>query len=562
MGGAPQGSGVPEPETAPAPEAAPVPAADPTLDPAPDLSAAPDMSAAPDPVAAPASGATPALDADVIVVGAGIAGLTAAALLAHAGLQVILLEAHRQSGGCAGTFRRGADVFDVGATQVAGLEPGGIHERLFRHLGEAPPAAEPLNPGCVVDLADGREPVRIWRDPARWRLERQRQFPGTEPFWQACALLHRSSWAFAGRQPVLPARSLADWRRLLAALGPGSLASGLLVGASMADLQRLCGASHGESGQRLRRFLDLQLRLYSQQPAARTAALYGATVLQMAQSPLGLWHPLGSMQSLSSALERALERHAGRLQLGHCLQALRPPSRRGGAWSLEVRQRGQQQTLRAREVVLTLPPQTLEPLLGEHLPEAYRRRLHSFEDPSGALVFYGALRRERLPADCPPHLQLDWHDPGSLFVSVSREGDGRAPQGEATVIASVFTPARPWFELERQAYAARKREALAGIQAGLERLLGVVGGDWAWSELATPRGWARWTGRPYGFVGGLGQAPWNFGPFGLASRTPLEGLWLGGDGIHPGEGTAGVSQSALMLCQQLLGDRGIALRLA
>jgi len=557
MGGAPQGSGVPEPETAPAPEAAPVPAADPTLDPAPDLSAAPD------PVAAPASGATPALDADVIVVGAGIAGLTAAALLAHAGLQVILLEAHRQSGGCAGTFRRGAYVFDVGATQVAGLEPGGIHERLFRHLGEAPPAAEPLNPGCVVDLADGREPVRIWRDSARWRLERQRQFPGTEPFWQACALLHRSSWAFAGRQPVLPARSLADWRRLLAALGPGSLASGLLVGASMADLQRLCGASHGESGQRLRRFLDLQLRLYSQQPADRTAALYGATVLQMVQEPLGLWHPQGSMQSLSSAMERALARHGGQLRLGHRLEALRPPPRPGESWGLEVRQRGgRPQALRAREVVLTLPPQTLEPLLGDQLPAGYRRRLQALEEPSGALVFYGAVRRERLPADCSPHLQLDWADPGPLFVSVSREGDGRAPRGQATVIASVFTPARPWFSLERQSYETRKRAALAGIQAGLERLLGVGDGDWTWAELATPRGWARWTGRPFGYVGGLGQAPWRFGPFGLASRTPLAGLWLGGDAIHPGEGTAGVSQSALMVCQQLLKDRGLELELA
>ena len=156
----------------------------------------------------------PRLDADVVVVGAGIAGLTAAALLAHAGLEVILLEAHQQSGGCAGTFRRGPYVFDVGATQVAGLEPGGIHQRLFRHLGEAPPEAEPLDPGCVVDLADGQAPVRIWRDPERWRQERQHQFPGSEPFWQACALVHRSSWAFAGRQPVLPARSLRDWRQL------------------------------------------------------------------------------------------------------------------------------------------------------------------------------------------------------------------------------------------------------------------------------------------------------------------------------------------------------------
>ncbi|WP_461557434.1 FAD-dependent oxidoreductase, partial [Synechococcus sp.] len=41
---------------------------------------------------------------DVVVVGAGIAGLTAAALAAKAGSRVLLLEAHNQTGGCAGTF--------------------------------------------------------------------------------------------------------------------------------------------------------------------------------------------------------------------------------------------------------------------------------------------------------------------------------------------------------------------------------------------------------------------------------------------------------------------------
>lgn len=93
---------------------------------------------------------------DVIVIGAGIAGLTAAALLAQEGLRVLLLEAHSQSGGCAGSFRRGPYRFDVGATQVAGLEPGGIHWRLWRHFGLPLPPASSLDPGCSVQLAGRR----------------------------------------------------------------------------------------------------------------------------------------------------------------------------------------------------------------------------------------------------------------------------------------------------------------------------------------------------------------------------------------------------------------------
>ncbi|MCP9859533.1 C-3',4' desaturase CrtD [Cyanobium sp. Cruz-8D1] len=508
----------------------------------------------------------------MVVVGAGIAGLTAAALLAKQGLDVELLEAHRQSGGCAGTFRRGPYVFDVGATQVAGLEeggvtPAGIHARLFRHLGVAPPAAVPLDPGCVVDLGDGREPVSIWRDPERWHQERLRQFPGSGRFWALCDAVHRANWAFASQDPVLPPRSWWDLGQLLGAVGPGTLASGLLTTATVADLLRICGCA---ADARLRRFLDLQLKLYSQEPANRTAALYGATVLAMVQEPLGLWHLEGSMQSLSDSLEQALALHGGRLRLRHRVERLRPPARPDERWEISGRRPSARPgdpgaaeadfNLTAAEVVVTLPPQTLPALLGDGLPASYGRRLETLHEPSGALVFYGAVERDKLPPGCPSHLQLAAPEPGSLFVSVSQDGDGRAPAGRATVIASVFTPARAWFGGEEADYQARKQRAMAAIQEGLQQRLGVGPADWLHGELATPRGFAGWTGRPWGYVGGLGQHPSRFGPFGLASRTPLAGLWLCGDAIHPGEGTAGVSLSALMACRQLLAGRGVDLR--
>ncbi|MBM5807007.1 MAG: C-3',4' desaturase CrtD [Cyanobacteria bacterium M_surface_10_m2_179] len=493
---------------------------------------------------------------DVAVVGGGIAGLTAAALLAGEGLDVELLEAHSQSGGCAGTFRRGAYTFDVGATQVAGFEPGGIHQRLFRHFGVRLPQAAPLDPGCSVLLQGASEPIRLWRDPERWRQERQRHFPGSERFWQLCAWLHASNWAFASRDPVLPPRNLWDLRQLLGAVGPATLASGALVGATVADLLVLSGCG---GDQRLRRFLDLQLRLYSQEPADRTAVLYGATVLAMAQEPLGLWHLQGSMQQLSLALEQALAQAGGRLRLRHRVTGLAPEA---GGWRLQGEGPGRRPfALTAGQVVNTVPPQALEPLLGEALPPAYRRRIHAFPDPSGALVLYAAVPRQRLPQHLGLHGQLEWSDPGNLFVSISAEGDGRAPAGQATLIASVFTPARPWFELSEPAYQQRKQQAMAGIQAGLQTLLGLEPADYLHSELATPRGFAGWTGRPFGFVGGLGQHPSRFGPFGLASRTPLPGLWLCGDAIYPGEGTAGVSLSAWMACRQLLAAAGRELHL-
>jgi len=60
-------------------------------------------------------------DVDVVVIGAGNAGLTAAASLQKAGLRTLLVERHNVPGGCGTSFRRGRFEFEVALHQLSGL---------------------------------------------------------------------------------------------------------------------------------------------------------------------------------------------------------------------------------------------------------------------------------------------------------------------------------------------------------------------------------------------------------------------------------------------------------
>jgi all-trans-retinol 13,14-reductase len=71
---------------------------------------------------------------DVIVIGAGLGGLTAGAKLAKEGKKVLVLEQHDRPGGCATTFRRRDFIMEVGLHEMDGLHSRDIKNRIFRDL--------------------------------------------------------------------------------------------------------------------------------------------------------------------------------------------------------------------------------------------------------------------------------------------------------------------------------------------------------------------------------------------------------------------------------------------
>ncbi|HQO66028.1 MAG TPA: FAD-dependent oxidoreductase, partial [Spirochaetales bacterium] len=77
------------------------------------------------------------IESDVLVIGAGLSGLTCAALLAERGLSVRVLEACATPGGSCSSFRRGAVTYDLGAALLFGFDGGfSPHRYLMDELGE------------------------------------------------------------------------------------------------------------------------------------------------------------------------------------------------------------------------------------------------------------------------------------------------------------------------------------------------------------------------------------------------------------------------------------------
>ncbi len=73
-------------------------------------------------------------DADVVIIGAGMAGLTCGCLLAQKGLKVLMIEKNQKVGGCCTSFEKDGFSFDLSVQSLGECQEGGRIWRILKQL--------------------------------------------------------------------------------------------------------------------------------------------------------------------------------------------------------------------------------------------------------------------------------------------------------------------------------------------------------------------------------------------------------------------------------------------
>lgn len=486
---------------------------------------------------------------DAVVIGSGVGGLTAAAMLARHGLAVLVAERQPEAGGYAHSFQRGPYTFAPAVHWTPQGGPGQLFDTVARHLGirdrfdllPIPEAYDVSLPGFALTAPLGVEPF-IEAHAQRFPHEAA----GIARFVRTCDQVQREIHSIA---MALSLKTLDE-----AAASHPTLFRCLR--ATVGEILAECVADPGV------RTVLLAGWPYIGGPPKRLAFLPFA---QMLINQLeGSWHYQGTAQRLVDALAAGVALHGGELVLGDGVRRILVEA--GRATGVELDSGA---VVRAPVVVSNADArQTCERLVGaEHLPAPYLRRLRRMTPACSAFVVMAATRLDvrRHTAAHETLLYQRWDE----HLGVARDlAEGRptgvwlclptlldptlAPPGEHLAIVvshAAYDLGRPWEEEKErftEALLQLVEDHLPGFRAGLTHL-----------ESATPLTLAHHTGNSGGAMYGWENVPLQTGTKRLAHQTPLPGLYLAGHWSLPGGSTVRVFASGVHAAQLILRERGV-----
>ncbi len=475
---------------------------------------------------------------DVIVIGAGAGGLTAASLLAKLGRSVLVIERHDRPGGYMHGFSRRGWRFDSGVHAVGGCASTGPDYRrilalLVEHLGLSSkvtflpldPIAHVFFPGMEIALPQGM---------ARFESAISEYFPGQAEKLRAFLALteklaDETSHSAAGhaQDPVL----LHQYRH-------ATLGEVLDHYFDDGSLKAVLGA--------LWPYLGL--------PPRQLSFLYWALML-VGYVCDGAGYCRGSFQTLADALAESIQSMGGEILYRMGVRRILTEQGRAVGVATDT---GQE--IRAPVVISNVDLfQTFQQMLpADQVNARFLKRIRRLQPSVSAFVVYLAVDRNRIDGKWHesfhfPHFDHDNHfqrtkagEVDWFSITIPTHTDPSLAPGQHLVMLTTLAHhnhGQSWRTV-KQTYCDRLLALAEDRLPGLSDHLLLV-------ESGTPRTLERYTLNHNGAAYGWAPTPQQIGPGRPGSKTPVDGLYLAGHWSAPGGGVYGAVLSGVMAAQAI-----------
>ncbi|MEL4897118.1 phytoene desaturase family protein [Crocosphaera sp. Alani8] len=492
---------------------------------------------------------------DVVIIGSGIGGLTAGALLAKYGKKVAIFESHSIPGGAAHTFTRKGFVFDSGPSFYCGL-------------GNDKPSLNPLKQ--VLDIVGESlevipyDPLGHYHFPEGTfavysELEKYRQtvaeitpkgakelvaFESKMLELYDClkdipTIALRSDWQLF---PVLATRYLPSLIKSLFQVGMISGSAGDVMNKTVKDPW-------------VRRLIDLECFLLSGLKAKGTVAPEISFMLGE-RTRAGVEYPLGGSAAIIDGLISGFKKHGGKLYLNSHVEKIIVKS--GKTRGIKLKKG---EMINAPIVIsnATLWDTYNYLLDAEDLPKKYKQEQLGTPAVESFMHLHLGIKAEGLENLTGHHVVV--HDsnkditvPGNTcMISIPSVWDKKlAPDGHYVVHSYTLEPYEGW---EKNAdYENRKKQRSQTLYKALEKVIPDIRERVVLELIGTPLTHSRFLRRHQGTYGPAIAAGNGLFP---SCHTPISGLYRVGDSTLPGIGVPAVAASGILCANSLVSPQKV-----